>query len=673
MRGQKIGGSGTLLSGPSARAARCRGNLHAATTLLRSFRSLGNTGVVIMCTDLNVSRAIDIVVAGRDDTAALCSALSGPFQAMKAVIQKEVERGSFVMASYRPHRIEPDGFDKSQWRGDERLYAVTSGKFKIYPCLDKKNWDCMEVRYVGTAAVRQEIYLDYGADEAELYVQNAAALNETERLLPETLARVDPQAFWAAVLHVDTFFRALESHGDASLVGKWLVVFDGVKKSREKWRKVAEDSRIRLPAAIVTGENSAWSIKSDADHEKIASGCSSIALLMMLKELECETPLHFKFDVLDCYRMSELASFISAITAAKRKEADHLARGKVLHMKDRAAFMKLSLEEAGYGNGIYVSTDPLETCHHCKKLVDDMKMCSKCNGVAYCGADCARASWKVHKKECRPTFAHIRRCVMYLANEFLITIDPYMSQGNSAPTETCLISEASGTGSLGIMWNPCQLSFITLNKPNAVSGGSPHALEGESMQGINMENVIPFRSISELDPPRRFLVACGPLPDISVARGCVDEAISMAGGDIAKLKMDVVNFTALEWAAKKGNADIVEWLCSDCRTKSLIGEGCPVGWACYTGKVEIARKLVAHGADPTRTDNVLFFNCPPLLVAAENGQLEAMKYLVDELGHDVFMVGPTGRNLIESIKCPPNWRDLEGHREAYAWAKSKMR
>ena len=384
MRGRKIGGSGTVLSGPSARAARCRGNLRAATTLLRSFRSLGNSGVVIMCTDLNVSRAIDIVVVGRDDTAALCSALSEPFQVMKAVIQKEVERGSFVMANYRPHRIEPDGFDKSQWRGDERLYAVTSGKFKIYPCLDKKNWDCMEVRYVDTpsepsigdkkTSVRQEIYLDYGADEAELYVQNAAALNETERLAPETLARVDPQAFWAAVLHVDTFSRAVALHGDASLVAKWLVVFDGVEKSREKWRKVAENSRIKLPAAIITGENSGWSIKSDADHEKIASGCSSIALLMMLQELECETPLHVRIDVLDCYRMSELASLISAISAANRREADHVAKGKVLHMKDRAAFMKLSLEEAGYGNGIYVSRDPLETCHYCKKVVDDMKM-----------------------------------------------------------------------------------------------------------------------------------------------------------------------------------------------------------------------------------------------------------------------------------------------------------
>ena len=62
-------------------------------------------------------------------------------------------------------------------------------------------------------------------------------------------------------------------------------------------------------------------------------------------------------------------------------------------------------------------------------------------------------------------------------------------------------------------------------------------------------------------------------------------------------------------------------------------EGCPDGWASYTGQVEIARKLVAFGADSKTTDYVIFYNCPPLLLAAENGQLESMKFLVEELRH----------------------------------------
>jgi hypothetical protein len=46
-----------------------------------------------------------------------------------------------------------------------------------------------------------------------------------------------------------------------------------------------------------------------------------------------------------------------------------------------------------------------------------------------------------------------------------------------------------------------------------------------------------------------------------------------------------------------------------------------------------------------KKDNMFYFTiCSPLLLAAENGQLESMKFLVNELGHDIKMVGPTGRN-----------------------------
>lgn len=193
-----------------------------------------------------------------------------------------------------------------------------------------------------------------------------------------------------------------------------------------------------------------------------------------------------------------------------------------------------------------------------------------------------------------------------------------------------------------------------------------------SYDGGNTES-IHFRGINDLEPPIRFLMACGPLANIDAARNCVDQVVRMTGNKWESVRMKAVGFTPLEWAARRGNAEIVDWLCTDARTKALIHEGCPVGWACYTGQVAIARKLVGYGADPSKTDDVLFFNCPPLLVAAENGQLEAMKFLVEELGQDIHMRGPaSGRNVISSIETSPNWAELEGHREARNWAIRKM-
>lgn len=237
---------------------------------------------------------------------------------------------------------------------------------------------------------------------------------------------------------------------------------------------------------------------------------------------------------------------------------------------------------------------------------------------------------------------------------------------SSLPTQSCMFSEVSGTGSVAIMWNPGQTSYISFIDVNAI-------VSGRATGPPSMDDMVQFRSLQDLDPPTRFLVACGPLSDIEVARGCVDEVLAITRGNLAGLRMKMASFTALEWAAKKGNAATVDWLCTDERTTCLMSAGCPVGWACYTGRVEIAKKLVQYGVDPAKTDPVLFHCAQPLIVAAENGQLEAMKYLVDELGHDIHMVGPSGRDVLKSITYPPNWKDLEGHRKAYEWAKRKMR
>ena len=374
------------ISGPGAR---CRGNLIAALQLLDSVRTYmgGNdVGLVIMCTDLNVSRAIDIIVARNGEDSFNLSNFAPSFQktliSIQKRIKKELARGAYVMANYRPHRIHPDGLDR-ECVGGERYHAVVSGNFTIYPCLDKENWDAMEVRYVDTSSsasitVQHEIYLDYGPGEAELYVQNAAALDEIERLDPHVMAQIDPQAYWGAVLHVDTCLAAIRALGDVNLIEKWEGIRKGTIHSHTVWSKVVDTTGIRLTPAVCSGESAPnWPeiLKSDVDHERVASGCANIGLLMMLDALEDVevTSSRITIDIIDSHSAIDIAGLARAITWAKQRESDHVASGNTFGEDNRSAFMKQALEEEGFGNGMFVPKDPLECCQGCGKT-DGLKL-----------------------------------------------------------------------------------------------------------------------------------------------------------------------------------------------------------------------------------------------------------------------------------------------------------
>jgi len=69
---------------------------------------------------------------------------------------------------------------------------------------------------------------------------------------------------------------------------------------------------------------------------------------------------------------------------------------------------------------------------------------------------------------------------------------------------------------------------------------------------------IRFTNISEIVPSLlRFVTACGPLSDLNVAKSSLAEALAQVEGDLSKLRAPNVEFTALEWVAKKGNAETV--------------------------------------------------------------------------------------------------------------------
>ena len=99
---------------------------------------------------------------------------------------------------------------------------------------------------------------------------------------------------------------------------------------------------------------------------------------------------------------------------------------------------------------------------------------------------------------------------------------------------------------------------------------------------------IEFTSVDEL-LPLQYLLVCGPLKDLASAQrlvashghtSVVDEQGNAAAFALAMLPH--AGFTALDWAARKGNFDIAQRLATDRRASSLLRAGAPVAWACYT-------------------------------------------------------------------------------------------
>ena len=292
----------------------------------------------------------------------------------------------------------------------------------------------------------------------------------------------------------------------------------------------------------------------------------------------------------------------------------------------------------------------------------------------YCNADCQRAHWKKHKSNCSRVLVQLEKALggLKLAGA---DVEPalYNYGSTTLPTQPSMISEVSGAGMASIFWNPNGESVINVSPDHAklLSGGmGKAALEKFKASVITTK----FSDLSDLDPLMRFLICCGPLPDIRIAKESLSDALAIVNGDVRRMRFPVVGFTPLEWAAKKGNMETVKWLCTDERTKPLLQIGCPVGWSCYTGQVDIARLLVKeYKVNPRRTDDFLWVGLSPLFVAAQNGQLEAMKFLVDECGMNIKDVVLNGRNVLKHIELSPNWREIEGHKKSHKWAKKRLR
>ena len=140
--------------------------------------------------------------------------------------------------------------------------------------------------------------------------------------------------------------------------------------------------------------------------------------------------------------------------------------------------------------------------------------------------------------------------------------------------------------------------------------------------------------------------------------------------NITMVKAPGAMWDALEWAARKGNFEIAEWLATDERTKALVASGAPVAWACSTNRVLLAKMLVANGANSHATREHVFGNKPVLHMATENGQLLAAQWLVDTESHDPHQLDNRGMSLRSAMRTNvKNWQELEGHVAVDRWAK----
>jgi hypothetical protein len=636
---------------------------------------------VIRVTDLNIARVLNkYAYEGRVDMDNNC--LEASQQALakevgKQLIKRQTQGNATVLVKFRPFRIGREDRPPSG-----RLQAVLDSKFHIYPCPCDTFLDSLEVRYVLPGASTHEFFLDYGAHETVQYARNVHALNELDkRLSPAVLADVDPQMFWSSVLHSKLLVKELNNlQAPSSLVQEWLNVYSCYLKTIADFREtVSASEAVRLLPNPGTNQ---WNLINDEIHRMVAGRNAKVAILLNVKWTIMNhesngAPRATKnttIQVMDNYIGSELDMEVAKFTQAMRSN-------------DPQDLEIAIAEMVSWGNS--------RTCDHCGKehKPKDLKDCSRCKGASYCGPECQRAAWPIHKKVCKELQAayvpDAETSRIKVQNSAKVSEKRHEKQQEAREQGHCIFAEACGVGYLRILWAP------TSPIPNAISykaykSDTIFKISLASMGGIsgppsgNVQDILQhmcseaeegaFRAfqddLSDFDPVSQLCLACGPLLNLSLARSVIDEALLQVNGSALELKMKWVGFTPLEWAARKGHQEIVEWLVTDPRTSLLLQVGSPVGWACYTNQVDVARYLVQHGASPEATNEVFWDHRPPLLAAAENGMLEAVKFLVEECNVSISAKW-RGNNILDHIEMSPNWKEQKSLKAVRKYAMKK--
>jgi len=357
---------------------------------------------------------------------------------------------------------------------------------------------------------------------------------------------------------------------------------------------------------------------------------------------------------------------------------------------------------AGDAEGRYqtnsMATLAYDICAWCGKTEENESLlrCPDCKNIFYCSKVCQKAAWPEHKLTCEA-----------LKQEYKETKNRRKAQKKSGDYS---ISEASGTGSFFLDYLPDIFSSLIYRgelRNNEQPGqffATDAAEEGvkrklgpekflffsqkmreESLKSTGeLQRIEFFTDVNELNAFDQFLLSCGPFDDIQRAKDALPyvlHGIHTSGlkpdgsiPNIGDITVRGYNLNALEWASRRGNFAIAEWLATDSRTKVMLTrpDSAPVAWACYTNRVELARMLVKHGADSRATTPVVFGHKPPSHLAGENGQLLALKYLIEECGHDIHECDTEGQDIRVSLRRNNRvWAQSQGCIAVDDYAKSK--
>ena len=361
--------------------ARSRGNLTVVTRLLCAGKLPPGVACVFL-TDLNVVRAVNLAAVGA--SVALASTVEPE---LKALVEALKRRSGPLIAQFSPHRCIPDlqRVDTTGGTGESRIAAVKDGSFLFYPALARK--DSIEVRFLchEEGIAYQERFLDYGRGEALAYARSAAALDDSSRLLPLALAKVDPQAFWAALLRFDAFCATLDEVAPAAAEA-WRSLAGGVRQASE----AAKDLPGKLCGACPWGmvEEDGWDLSTEKKRKEVAVAGFNAGQLLMLQahadHLE-DTPgrgsrnlvIHTDPDAKGTAIEESLE--MQRIYEQLAREKQRTASGR-LSKADRKACLRGMLQQLSLDTS-------LDRCGHCATVEKKLYPCAGCEDVAYC------ASW----------------------------------------------------------------------------------------------------------------------------------------------------------------------------------------------------------------------------------------------------------------------------------------